>query len=69
LAFYIAYIFLDDLDDAKMATLYELFEDLADEHKRSNAIRRLPLTFAKGIYLLCYIFISIQFNETLQYDR
>ncbi|KAI9352659.1 NMDA receptor-regulated protein 1-domain-containing protein [Obelidium mucronatum] len=37
-----------DLDEDKTNSLFELFEDLVDEHRRSNALKRIPLNYASG---------------------
>ncbi|KAJ1549120.1 hypothetical protein HK405_009547 [Cladochytrium tenue] len=36
------------LDEEKTSRIFELFEDLADQFGRSNAIRRVPLNYATG---------------------
>jgi peptide alpha-N-acetyltransferase len=36
------------LDAEKTTKLFELFEDLRDEFKRSHAIKRIPLNYASG---------------------
>ncbi|KAJ1567919.1 N-alpha-acetyltransferase 16, NatA auxiliary subunit, partial [Cladochytrium tenue] len=38
----------DALDEEKTSRIFELFEDLADQFGRSNAIRRVPLNYATG---------------------
>ncbi|KAJ3064506.1 hypothetical protein HDU98_012091 [Podochytrium sp. JEL0797] len=38
----------EDLDASKTSALFEMFEDLVDEHRRSNTLKRVPLNYASG---------------------
>ncbi|KAI8840387.1 NMDA receptor-regulated protein 1-domain-containing protein [Chytriomyces cf. hyalinus JEL632] len=51
-----------DLDDAKTAKLFEMFEDLLDEHRRSNAIKRMPLNSATGERFTRMVDSFLRFN-------
>ncbi|KAI8613951.1 NMDA receptor-regulated protein 1-domain-containing protein [Chytriomyces sp. MP71] len=41
-------LFGPDFDAIQTAKLFELFEDLLEEHRRSNTIKRVPLNYASG---------------------
>ncbi|ORY48339.1 NMDA receptor regulated 1-like protein, isoform CRA_b, partial [Rhizoclosmatium globosum] len=52
----------NDLDEKKTSSLFELFEDLVDEHRRSNALKRVPLNYATGERFAKMIDSFLRFN-------
>ncbi|KAJ3004599.1 UNVERIFIED_CONTAM: hypothetical protein HDU68_004990, partial [Siphonaria sp. JEL0065] len=51
-----------DLEEQKTNSLFELFEDLVDEHRRSNALKRIPLNYASGERFTHLVDSFLRFN-------